>query len=203
MAYTLSQGTIAEILVSGTCNGQIVMSLFHYRMTSGSTIADGAAALGTVMSDFNTQVMTAYKNLMPENWEGLERSIQAIAPNRYRRIITSIAGQFGAGGTCNNQSAAGAITKYTDIATRAGLGTLHVPCIPDLQLQNGELAAGWIAAASTLAATMDNVLTSTPTASWSPVVYSRTSPATSPIITGLVVQNSIRTARRRVLRRGI
>lgn len=203
MAYPLSIGTIAEITIQGVCNGQIVMSLFHYRMTSGSTISDGALALGSVLTDFNTQVWPAYRNCMPDNWEAITRSIQAITPTRYRAIKVDSTGLVGTLTSCQNQSAASAITKYTDLATRKGIGTLHLPCVPGAAMENGMLLLGYQTNMATLAATMDNTLTSTPTATWQPVVYSRSNPSTSPIIQGCAIQTTIRTARRRVVRRGI
>lgn len=203
MAYSLPVGTVAEITFVGDFANQTIMSVFHYVYVTPVTITDGAAALSTLVADFNTQLRPSYMNCLGSDYSLTALTGQSIFPLRYQRLTFPQAGAPGTANPAGTASTCAAITRKAERADRHAQGTLHVPCVPADGFANGRFTLGYLTLLSTLASALDNGLTSGGGGNWTPIIFNRQSPAASYTVRGATAQETVRTMRRRVVGRGI
>lgn len=207
MAYVLPANSIAELSLEYLCDGQRCLSLFHYRINAEQ--ADGEASLREMLQDW-TDNGALYEAIQAGTSEHLQlttayiQSIYSPPPfvvrrPRYQYNLM----EFGAVvGDMMPSCLSASITKRTEQAGRSGLGTLAIPGLPVSYNENGYLSAGGKAAMDAIAVQMDTDASPT-SGTATPVIYRRTDPANSPVITGATAQNTLRTQKRRVVGRGI
>lgn len=203
MAYPIAIGGVVELSFVGDFNGQRLLNIMHYRYAGGSTITDGAAALVSFLSFANTTYTTAYTNCVGSDYAMLAYRGQWIFPSRYRPIVLNLSGVSGSGGVSNTANIGSSVTRFADSATRSGLGTWHIPCLPANRFANGALLSTQITPLTTLAALMDNQLTTGLSNNFDPIIYHRANPSASFPITGAYPQTTVRTSRRRTVGVGI
>jgi len=200
--YAVPVGSILEATIRGTLAGQTTLSLFHY-MLNDAAIPDGGAFLAVFNVGFNvaTGVVDTYRLACCEDFTLEEIRYQWIYPTRFRS--QSFAPFIGTGAIVDQSAppnVAQVITKRADVASRRGIGTLHVPSVPNSQIANGMLLAGQVTKLNALGAALK---TSLITGRMDPVLLRRDLPPASPIITSTVTQTTVRVERRRTVGLGI
>lgn len=201
--YTILNNSIASITFRGKLFDQRVMTTHHYYY-SGVTQADGR---GWLLARLNAMLAAGklyalWRGALSQSVINMEVVGQWIQNQRYRPIVVSPVVTVGSRGDANAPNAAMVVTLTSDLAGRHGVGNKHLPGVPYAEVTAGVLSAGQLAANGNYAfeATQQyddgagNVLT--------PCIYNRASPNLSRVITGYIVNDSIRTERRRTLRVG-
>lgn len=209
MAYPITTGSLIELGIAGTLFGQRTLTLFHYRIT-GTTITDGQAALEDWLDSLtgNIAIGGAYFAACSEDWTGYQLSAQVIyvpGPSVQRRpkvvlSITTFPGEVASPSL--PPGVAAALTRRSEVASRRGLGTIHMPGVPTSFTSGGELSTLGIDSYTTLGgAFMENPTIGSMTGT--PMIYNRSNPADSIQVTSVTPQSTVRTMRRRVVGRGI
>lgn len=203
MAYVVSNGSVVALTFEGRHESQQVMSVLHYRLSSGGTLPDGRAALIA----FLAQVQADEK--LFERWRAgrsvklttLRIRAQFIHPDRFAYVEQIPTIDVGAvAGDSYPVNTAIAVTRKTDNAGRDQVGTVHLPAIPITSITNGAVTAGGLALSNDfLIESLEKITTVTPAAEWFPILYHRASPAVNPSLTGGVVQPTARIMRRRTV----
>lgn len=179
MAYVINAGAHVLITFRGTLFNQLVMNTFHYRLT-GTVIADGAAALNTLLtaSIALDNMYNAWLNAIGDEVLNCVREGQWIDPFRYRKQTFAPAAQQGTAGTTSTPNTACVLTLASDEATRHGIGNKHLPGLPDSAMVGGTLGAtqlGLMDALGTLAKATITQGANT----FVPVIYNRANPPAS------------------------
>lgn len=209
MAYPITTGTIIELGIAGTLFAQRTLTLFHYRLT-GTTVTDGEAALEEWLSSLtgNVALGGAYFAACSEDWTGYQLSAQVIfvpGPSVQRRpkVVMNISTYEGEVASPSlPPGVAVALTRRSEVATRRGVGTIHMPAVPTSYTANGSLNSTGLADYTTFGdACMENPTIGTLTGV--PLIYNRTAPVDSIQVTSVTPQSTLRTMRRRVVGRGI
>lgn len=203
MAYTVPDGAILECTIRCTVNAQTTLSVFHYKLQDSLGLPDGDSAIDAFNLEWNDTLdfVGAYAGCMAENVDLVQLVYQWIYPTRYHRVIKAPSVlNGGLVDTCNAPNVAQVITRSGDIADRHGIGTTHVPGLGTGSYADGELLAGQKVLLDTLAGFMDDKYR---TDTMFPVLYNRTNPAQSRVITRAAAQSTVRVMRRRTVGVGI
>lgn len=209
MAYGIPEQAIIEATFVGEIDGQTTMSLFHFRVTEG-TSADGATWLLSFIAQLKATsgLRDLYLDCCSQNFTLRTITAQMIwAPNpnvsRRPRVVDV---QVDQNGTVEEDSEPSlvsvAITKRTDLAGRKGIGTLHMPAVPITFLQNSVITTTALTAYQHVADELNEAIEVAPISAI-PIIMHKGSPSESPVITGATVESTARTMRRRVVGRGI
>jgi hypothetical protein len=199
MSYPVTVGGVVELSVVGGFNGQTLLNIMHYRFSGGTAITSGAAALISFLAAVNTKFTTAFVNCVGADYQLFAYRGQWIFPTRYRPIVLNLSSVVGAGSPAGTANIGGAITRFGDPANRAALGTWHMPCVPQDQYASGTLFSSQITAYTTLAALMDDQITTALSSNFDPIIYHRANPTASVVVTGAYPQTTVRTSRRRTV----
>jgi len=210
MAYNVSNGAIAEIVVQTTVSDQTCLNILHYKLEYPSP-RDGTTLMTAFLAELGDtgSVSSLIGRLAAASGQDTtftSISGQWISPIRYRKLVLAI----GSSGDVNTPSAqsvsAVTFTKFTDIATRRGIGSFHMVGCPQSYFQ----ANGFIAPTplSTVLADIadklsENIIAGTPEATFIPIIYNRQTPADSLEIEIVRAQTTARAMQRRVVGRGI
>lgn len=206
MAYSVAAGSILEQRFVGQHNGQTVMSVLHYKFTSGSAITDGRAA--AVNINALTQAATGFYfqwiGVCSQELLDVRIVSQWITPARYTAVVTIPAiVQGGVAAPAFPQNVSIAITKTADQASRHARGTLHMPAVPIPYVDAGMInGAGEIAYAACRNEMFETIVLGTGQ-TMTPVIFNRANPDLSIINTGGIIQDTARVMRRRTVRVGI
>lgn len=203
----LNTGEIVSITFMGRLFGQRVMNVLHYRVTASSTdpTYEGAAyKLAAAM-----QVGTASPGLSMLAAQGPEYRLESIRcqlvhPVRERYVEYPVNNSGTNAGNCTSPNVSAVIIKKAAAITRHGLGTFHLPGIPETGYVAGALTGAYTTLMTTIAAKLLNdvtpvleVLTVQPVL-WTPadgIVY-------FPLVTAYVIP-TLRIMRRRTVGLGI
>jgi hypothetical protein len=209
LAYNVSAGDIIEVTIRGSINLQTTLSILHYRLAT-ITPQDGPTLAGLFNGEINSALpsclLSAYADCCSEDMIILEVGLQWIYPIRYARLnYTAVIGTGVVPSPCLPPAVATALTKRSDLAGRSKQGTLHMPGVPTSFVGSGLLNAPAIAAYNSLGTLLNDTVTPTGSggSDFIPIIFHRSSPAGSVDITNVVVQDTSRTMRRRVVGRGI
>lgn len=202
MAYPIVDGSIAEVSVEMSVNGQNCMSLFHYYLEEEDPVTDGAALLVELLNWFagGGGPFTAYEECIPDTVIDMSVYGQWITPTRYRYEIAAggpFVGDVNSPPYPPNVSAA--ITKFGEAADRHNIGTLHMPAVPTTFIVDGMISAVGLGAYGGLASVLSNGFVSAAGHALSPVIFNRASPGDSPYIIGAFTQLTSRVNRRRTV----
>lgn len=203
MPYTIPSGAILEASIQGRSAGQLTLSVFHYVLDTPGGVADGAAEIDAFNLEWNTSLdfVGVYADCCSTEFAIENIVYQWIYPNRYRRVIKTPAETAG---TVSQPSfppnVSGAITKQADVATRHGIGTLHMPGVP-----NGSNDDGYVTISQKARYGALGTFLSAPyrTSTLFPVLYRRLAPNASAVVTAATVRDTMRVVRRRTVGVGI
>lgn len=203
MAYTVAAGDILEVSIASRLNGQRLLSVFHYVLSTGGGPIDGIAAIDSFDGLWNLAVagefMQSYADAMVRDVSIEQVVYQWIHTTRRARIVFSPANDTGeAAGTALPQNLSAALTKRSEVPGRLGNGTLHMPGLAVESVVSGELNLAGVAVYNDLIANLPQVYTFDGN-SLTPVIYHRAAPALSPVITTADVQQTVRTMHRRTV----
>lgn len=202
MAYPISPGAVAEVTVEGTYNGQLFMSLFHYRLLNGSTIPDGAATITALINWFAgpSDNLLFYLGCLTNEIDDIQVYGQWITPFRYRYLPQAGGPYTGTGGALGYpQNVSAALTKFGEAANRKNIGTLHMPGVVTTFIAGGEITPLGFGAYDGMCAALVTTFVAPGGGEMIPVIFNRSSPATSPRIVGAFTQPTSRTNRRRTV----
>lgn len=205
MAYPISVGSIVEVTFPYRVNSQLCMAVLHYKLRSGS-VSDGATNLQALLTDLNAVggLHEAMSFCQSEDATYPELRAQVISPLRFvPETQLSNRSQGAITEPCNNQQVAIAVTKRSELASRHGIGTLHLGGIADTFCTAGRVASAFGSIINLFAGQLNDDVTLTGSVIYDPVIYNRSNPSLSAVITTASYQDTLRTMRRRVVGRGI
>lgn len=203
MAYEVADGAILESTIVGNHEGQVTMSVFHYRLTSTLGLPDGDAAIDAFNVEWNdlTDFVGAYVTALSQTWLATMCVYQWIYPTRFhRRTKTPAAAQGSVAGLSLPPNVSAAISKLSEKATRRSRGTLHVPGVPSSHVNSGEITLAGKALYDDLAEFMP---VRYQTNTFVPILFNRTNPALSETIVEGRSELTSRVNRRRTVGLGI
>lgn len=208
MPYPINTGDIVQVNVSYFQN-QVVQEIntFHYRLTSGGPVADGAQAI-TVFLDtfFNNATSTQW----PNAWAGVSSSEVAVSEVRgqhiwpTRHVPVPVARQIP--GISIQPSFPGpvqwTISRSGEVSTKGAVGGLRIPGLPHDAVSDSRLTPAFMTAAESLRSfvTTPKILGSV---TWSPIIFKRAAPDASQLVAFAIIRPEVRTQRTRVSLRGI
>lgn len=208
MAYELPNGAIVEITVRYEISGQTCLNIGHWRWASTEETDDArpvierlAAALDNVEDGLSTCLSLATTTEVTIR----EIVAQMIYPERFARIVLApqvTAGTIDPPTTPANWVAVG--TKRTEMAGPRGHGSIFVSGFDAAAIAVDRIAAEAVSLITTYVGWFEQTHTDVVAGgSWNPIIFNRTTPAASPLITSISVSNEPRSLRRRALRAGI
>lgn len=204
MPYGIPAGGVVELRINGRQENQQTLTILHWQLAPESTgVTDGAAAL----SAFDAQitdgdgVWDSFKACTSIAWTLVSRDWQWIAPLRYRTRSFGVLGDQGNNaGVCLPVNDSVAITKQADRAGRRGVGTIHMPGVPQSFVTGGStLTAGAATNYDTFAIQCKIPISAETGGNLQPIIFHRTTPNDSRIWTEHKVQPYTRTMRRRTV----
>lgn len=209
MAYNMPIGAIIEVAFVGTTDGQTTMSLLHFKL-EGDPVSDGALWLGSLIAAIKSpdQLRDLYLDCCAQPYEMKTITAQMIwapIPNisrRPRKVDVQVDQHGTVEEAMEPSLVAIAVTKRSDLAGRKGIGTLHMPAVPVPFLEQSVLTTAGLVPYSHLADAIPDLISVEGTDA-RPIIFNRTDPAESPIITSCTVETTARTMMRRVVGRGI
>jgi len=144
--YGIPQESVVEVIMGArNFDQQTVLNTFHYM--NGVTIADGDAALGELLQDFEVMVFNFYATLMSSEVLELFTRAQWVWPTRYRareRVNGFTEGQGGAPATPSGVSMV--VRRFAEIAGKQYSGRIYVPGLASADVVDSQLADAFITA---------------------------------------------------------
>ena len=203
----LNVGDIVSVTYWGTLFAQRVMNVLHYRISVDSTAAtyeeaaedlafsmiSGASSPGLAMLDAQGAEYTC-NEVRVQKVNGLRE--------RYVPYLANLSGVHA--GACTTPNVSAVIIKRSASVSRRGLGTFHLPGIPETGYVNGALTAGYTTLMNLIAARLLNPVTVVlETTVANPVLWTIGSdPVYYPLVTATTVP-TLRIMRRRTVGLGI
>lgn len=200
-------GMILQCTLRGQQDAQTTLTVLHFRLEADPTPAPIYAALGafnTHISSGVNNLWTRYLNCISNVWEATSITSQIIYPIRYVGQSLLKGGEFGSvSGTALPVGNMVAITKRAEIAGPHGVGGVRMPGVPTSHAFESMVTANGFLAYNIMALELTDNQTPTGGQNWNPIIFNRSSPATSAPIESASTQPQIRTMSRRVVGRGI
>lgn len=205
VTFPIANGAIIEVTFQGLLDAQVVMTVLHYRYT-GAVQADGPGLLGNFVSNLVSASgeYTRWLQASSEDLTNCQIKTQLVSPTRYIALIwppTTTVGQVAQPALPPGTTVC--VTKYANIADRAGRGAVHMPAVPTTFVANGVTTLAGNTAYALFANSLSATFAPTLGGEITPVIYHRTLPSASPTVSVAFAKNVARTMRRRVVGRGI
>jgi len=195
---------IYQVTIRTSLAGQVFLSTFKYKLTTVGTEVTVDALYSAIETQFTAppNVFTKFVPALPFNWSIVERWYQRVFPIRIRKkvFISGLLGTWPQNTTSTNQAVS--LERFAEIAGRHGVGRLQMPASNSpLDITAGVISnPAYKAALANLAATFSLPLTTAPGGSiLTPVLQSVATPAVTQPIVGSIVQDTLRTMRRRTV----
>lgn len=148
MAYPIASNSVVQLTVRSKLFGQTVMNTFHWRWEIGTLpITDGAAALDDLEAELEANAWRdSYQAMCAPQVINAVADMQWIYPSRFvkRSYVFFPAGTAPLATTVTNLAAA--LEFRSDVATRRGQSTKHIPAVGGLNSAAGILDAGFLGA---------------------------------------------------------
>lgn len=205
-------GDIFQFRFLGQVNNQTTISVFNYvvSLITGSTLAnDCADAINTRMTGAGGVAADALP-VLPSNWSGAGVECQRVYPRVWRTVIRSQV--WAPDGTnasvANTSNVSQCITRRTNGAGRSQVSDLHLPCpTATAAIINGYLSAAQQALLATYSVDLyQSFSVLTGAVVLIPVIWHKAPPVAADYydaVTGVKVQTTVRTMRRRGVGLGI
>ena len=203
----LNIGDKIAVTMVGECLGQRVQQIMHYDVTTASTIADTLEALLDLANGMIADVVSwpnILRNNAPSNYTWQKLRCQRVWPSRsaFQEVTVNLAGLHAQAATTANVN--GVITKRTLVGTRKGIGRMSTAPLASDEYSAGVVTGGTLTGMTTLATVLnDEIVGAVGATTADPVLWSRSTPTTSLLITSAAPQDTVRVMRRRTLRVGI
>ena len=196
---------IVETVIAGRLDGQTTLNIFHW--ATEELTPDVSRAQATIMAD-NFKAMTAgalaFMNMFTTQWSIIQCYAQQIYPTRRARGVSAPAAPVDGmrAGTPLPTSVQWSSTSLTDKAGPGGHGGTRWPgAVVDDQANSKWTDAFLVDAADAIDFLFNPIVLNGQL--WSPIVYNRLSPLLSEYVTSYILEDEVRTMRRRVVGRGI
>lgn len=142
----LPVNAIIEATYKGRMHNQTIMTVFHYRVSTPSTIADPVAEVADFLASFANpaagQQLTKFLDCVPDTYFYVEGRAQAIAPIRYRVVIQSATtADQGRRPPAPSANLASVLTAQSVKAGRREVGSKHLPTGSDMDVNGGLITA--------------------------------------------------------------
>lgn len=203
----LNVGDVLQVVFESDVFSQRCLNVLHYRVTVASTSDDYAVAAMAVAQRFSSGVDNPGLPLVAcfaENVTWVNTTVQRVYPTRNRKVTDAVGLPGTIAADCKASNVAGVITKYTDTATRRGIGALHVGGVPETAYQGGFVQGDYLDRLTALANTLDlTVIVTLETTTVQPVLWSPSTPSTTLRVTDAKPQTTLRVMRRRTVGLGI
>lgn len=199
-------GDVLLVTYKGSLADQIIMTTFHYGM---STVT-GAPTQDAVATEVLTKLSAVggqnerFLNCCPDNYNLDEVWVQFILDTRYRKKVgfPNVGGNFGFQAYGTNQ--AGVISRFGPAANRRNQGNIHIPIGASASwLLDGKIIPAWRTAANLLAPFLYNPQVLATTGTISPILIHGTSKLNAIPLVSAQVQETARVMRRRTVGVGI
>lgn len=211
MARPVGTNAILEVTFVGLYQGSTILNVFHYRLLSASSaIFDGDLVVDAAIAKLQTDPLgaaNAFRDCVNVAFELLHVRYQWIYPIRFSPLTSD---NNCGGGTVVGQelpsNVAGVFLKRSIFAGPHGHGSCHMSGLSVQSVVGPVLSAEYKTDLSVFAARMDDTISLSEIlsgASLAPVLYDRSSPATSALWNETQVMESVRVMRRRTLGVGI
>jgi hypothetical protein len=199
-------GDILQVSFRGLVYGQRMITILHYRAEEFSTTTELQQTYIQTAAQLQGGAGTPhqeYMDCLASSYTNAQMRVQKIYPTRMiHRTFTAatVIGQVS--GAALSPGTSGSITKRGEVANRHSIGGVRMPAVPLAWSVDGMLSATGTVQYADFASTLTQLLTLTGGLVLKPIIFNRTTPVDSQSITTLIVQDTIRTMSRRVLRRG-
>jgi len=205
----LAVGDVIQVSLRGTLYGQRILNVLHYSVAVAGSGTDydqlSILTSNLVTGGGSVDPLVDFLAAIAPQYQLVEVRAQRVYPLRTIYAYT-IDGRFGTYATgTETTNIAASLEKRTLTPGRMGIGRLQLAGIPTAAMDNGELAAAYKATEmSNLAQKLLlSITTSSPVVTYTPCLFNPTAPVNkfSPLFS-IVIQDSLRTMRRRTVRVG-
>ena len=209
MAYNIPLNSIIELRDGQQMNGQVMMNVYHYIVTATTgTPNDGANLLQDLLSQVSAAggFMRELALTQASTCTHQDTQAQMIGPSRFRAEKINPALIGGLGGTPGVQNVMASGEFFAQEASRHGVGRKEIGGLTASVVVGGVASAGLKASLASYATKALQAYTLTDGANTIdifPIILRRDAPTSSLKIVGAVVKDTIRTASRRTVGRGI
>jgi len=206
MAYTVAVGAICELSVLGVLYQQRVMNVFHYRIKTLGSNADGFESLFKINDAFEIGGGVNEKLLQCVSMDVIQLTnrLQWITPVRYRAREFSNTEPNGLVATaCELPALAASVEFAGEKADRHGIGRKAIFGVPTNAYNDGRPTSAYFITLGAFATAATGDLTTDTGMVVEPVIFNRANPADSREIIQGGPKNEMRTQRTRVIGRGI
>lgn len=203
MPYEVTDGAILEFTVRGVFEGQVCLTVLHYKLVNSLGLPDGDLAISQLNTEMNdlTDFIGFYSACVHSDYLFNQLVYQWIWPVRYHRQVKVPVPTAGTvTGTKLPPNVSGAISKFSDKATRHSRGTVHMPAVPGTFHSQGLITGSGQASYNDLAG---HIVLTRQTESLIPILFNRVNPAVSEQVTNARAETTSRVNRRRTVGLGI
>lgn len=203
MAYPVSDGAILEFTVKGVFEGQVCMTVLHYKLVESLGLPDGDAAIAALNLELNdlTDFIGFYAACVHSDYLFSQLVYQWIWPIRFHRQVKVPVPTSGVvTGTKLPPNVSAAISKFSDLASRHSRGSVHMPAVPGSFHSQGLITMSGQASYTDLAG---HIVLKRQTDSLVPILFNRPNPAVSEVVTNARPETTSRVSRRRTVGLGI
>lgn len=203
----LDTGEIVSVTFWGTLFAQRVMNVLHYRVTTPSTTDSYEVAAKKVGDAMHTGVVTPGLTMlaaMGSEYTMNEVRVQRVHPTRGRYVSSNVDLPGTHAGDCTSPNVSAVIIKKSASVSRHGLGTFHLPGIPETGYSAGFLTPAYQLLIDAISATLVNPTTVVGDALVvAPVIWTPADGEVYYPIIGTTVVSTLRIMRRRTVGLGI
>lgn len=203
MAYPIVTGSILELTLEGRHEGQQVMNVLHYKLTSPATLTDGRDVAANVIIAANEVggIATLWRACLSIQVTDLTAKAQWIVPDRYAYVRLGITGGSGSvAGDAMPVNTAVTVTRRGQEANRRNIGSTHIGGVPAGAITNGQLNILFVDAYAEFAAKMlQPLLSLDPAFEMTPILYNKEAPAESAVPIAYTLNTYARIMRRRTV----
>lgn len=206
MAVPMTVNDIISLTAIGRLDDQVVMNVFHYRLTSlGSLTAfpTWAVALNDKLNDA-AELSAFYTNCLSEDVTDLRWFIQKIYPTRLVKHVGDMDPDIGAiAESALPPGTQASLTKRALVAGKHAIGGIRMPGVPVTASEGGYISSAYKVLLTNLRDSLQAPITSVTIGTITPIIFNRSNPAGSLDIDSITPEDTMRTIRRRVVGRGI
>lgn len=203
MAYSVPDGAILEATIQSVLFSQTCLSVFHYQLSDSLGLPDGDAAINGFNTEWNDLLdfVGAYAGCCSQELAFVNIVYQWVYPTRYHRVLKTPVVLLGeVANPSEPPNVAQVVTRSADKANRHGIGTTHIPALPQTTWTAGSLNDGQYNLLNVFAGFQANKYV---TNTMIPVLYNRANPAQSLPVTAAIPRRTVRVMRRRTVGVGI
>jgi len=203
MPYPVVTGSILELTLEGRHEGQQIMNVFHYKLTSPATLTNGRDAIAAVLigADAPGGLAALWRACLSIQVTDLTMRGQWIVPERFAYVRLALTGGSGSvAGDAMPVNTAITVTRRGQEANRQSVGSTHIGGVPAGAITNGQLNVLFLDAYDAFAAkTIQPLLSLDPAYEMSPILFNKEAPGDSKVPEAYTLNTYARVMRRRTV----